>query len=251
MFTMLVVVGIVGMVIVLALFVFGHKTNVAGDVSTSLSAQVNKFGKWFKNTDPLAVFQQEVDAGTQKISKAKQFLGSAASEVRSSTRLVHEAEEEITRLNNRIDAVEKANDPNNTADGYYEQLDNANTRLKNAQEKLSRDKTRFDTFSAQVVQGQRDVVSAREKARELGLQLVQSQREKEMNEFAHSFDPHSFVGNNKLTEAEDALKRQIDENRGASDADSALLGQRNSELKDADLERQARIQKLKEERKNK
>jgi hypothetical protein len=236
-----------GALIVIAIIALLNR-RALGNIWTGLSAQVGKAGRWAKNKDPLAVFQEEVDRGTEKIAQGRQFLGKAGGEVRSSTRAVQEAEEEVQRLNARIDTAEAAGDPNKTADGYYEQLDTAKTALTVAQSKLLRDKLRFEQFSAQVVQGQKDVEGARRKARDLGLQLEQSEREKEMNEFARSFDPHSFTVNNKLREAEDALKHQIDENRGTSDADEALSGQRAAELKDEDLARKARIEKLKQER---
>ncbi len=215
-----------------------------GNIFTGASAQAGKLGRWAKNVDPLAVYQEEVDRGTEKIAQGRQFLAKAAGEVRSSTRRVHDLETEVAQLNYKIDTAQSAGDPNKTVEGYALDLGDADTKLAKEQAKLKHDTERFNNFSAQVLEGQNQVEEARKKSRELGLELEQSSREKEMNEFARGFDPNGFVGGNKLKEAEEALQRQIDENRGSADADNALNQRVVRENADKQLDRAARAKAI-------
>ena len=208
------------------------------------SVQAGKVGRWAKSQDPLAVYQERIDEGTEKIAKGRQFLASAAGEVRTSTRKVQELEQEVAQLNNRIDTAERNGDPNNTMEGYALDLADADERLAKARAKLERDTARFNSFSAAINEGKEQVEQARKEARELGMQLEQSQREKEMNEFAASFSPNNVFGDNSLAEARDALQRQIDENQGAGDADAALNQRAAREAKDRELDRKAKAQAI-------
>lgn len=235
------------------------------------SVQVGKVGRWASSKDPLAVYQERIDEGTEKIGKAKGFLGQAGGEVRSARRAVTEATQEVTRLNSRIDTAEAAGDPNHTVESYALQLADAEEKLGHAPEgttlkpdgtfegqavnpsdqgagaigRLYRAVVRFDGFSASVLEGQTQVEEARKEARELGMELEQSQREKEMNQFANSFNPNGFMGDEGgLKDARDKLKQQIDDNRGSGDADAALNVSRTNEAKDRELDRKARAAEI-------
>jgi hypothetical protein len=236
------------------------------------SVQVGKVGRWASNKDPLAVYQERIDEGTEKIGAAKGFLGQAGGEVRAAKRDVADRTSEVTKLNNRIDVAEKAGDPNNTLEGYALELADAEERLGHAPEgttlkpdgtfdgkpvnpsdngagaigRLYRAMVRFDNFSAAVLEGQTQVEEARKEARELGMELEQSQREKEMNAFASSFNPDGFMGgdDNGLKAAREKLKQQIDDNRGATDADAALNVNATNRAKDRDLDRKARAEAI-------
>lgn len=208
------------------------------------AGQLSNLGRWFKDRDPLTVMKNRSESGTQMIANARLNLGKAGGEVRSSNRAVAAAQEEVDRLNNRIQTAKDAGDPNNTLTGYALQLADAEDKLQKAKDKLSRDQARFDNFSTQVEEGRRLVEEARKEARELGLELEQSEQEKEMNEFANQFDPTSFAADDSYNEAREAVKRKIDQNRGMADADAAINKQRANEAKDRDLERQAKAKEI-------
>jgi hypothetical protein len=239
------------------------------------SVQVGKIGRWASEKDPLAVYQERIDEGTEKIAKGRQFLGQAGGEVRSAKRSVTELQTEAVRLNNRIDTAEKAGDPNHTLEGYALELADVEEKLGHGPQggwnfdgkeckfvqtqesqwstedqgtgalgRLFRAQLRFDNFSAQILQGQEQIETARKEARDLGMELQQSQHEKEMNEFANSFDPSSFGSDDTLKAARDKLKQQIDDNRGSGDANAALNVKASSRAKDAQLERSARAQEI-------
>lgn len=215
-------------------------TTAGRRILSAVGVQWGKAGRWAKKQDPLAVYQQRVDEGTEKIAKARASLGQFAGEVRSSTRAAQDAQAEVTRLTNRIETAMAAGDPNKTAEGYALQLADAEKKLAKANEKLGRDTDRFNNASSSIEEGKRQVEQARQECRELGMELEHSKREREMNEFAAGFDPNSFMGDNSLADAREQLQKQIDENRGMGDADAALNKQRAAEAKDRELERQAR-----------
>ena len=93
------------------------------------SVQAGKVGRWASEKDPLAVFQERIDEGTEKIAKGRQFLGQAGGEVRSAKRAVVELLTEEVRLNSRIDTAEKAGDPNHTLEGYALELADVEEKL--------------------------------------------------------------------------------------------------------------------------
>lgn len=239
--------GVLVVLALVALFNFRALKRLFG----AASVQVGKVGRWAKSQDPLAVYQERIDEGTEKIAKGRQFLASAAGEVRGSTRKVQELEQEVAQLNHRIDLAEAAGDPNNTMEGYALDLADAEDRLTKARAKLERDTARFNSFSTAINEGKEQVEQARKEARELGMQLEQSQREKEMNEFAASFSPNNVFGDNSLAEAREALQRQIDENQGAGDADAALNQKAAREAADRQLDRKAKAQAILAARKSK
>lgn len=239
MYTILLAVG--GVLALLAVCTSGGRRAI-GRFVTAISAQFGNMGRWAKNVDPLAVYKDAIDAGEESMARAKTFLATIAGDKRNAESEVENAIREVARLNNKLDLAQNAGDPNNTVEGYALDLADAETRQENAKAELARVQGRFDEYTLQFNTAKAQIEQARKEAKELGTELQRSEREKEMDAFAQSFN--AGAGLDDLSQARDALKRKINENRGSVDANKALNQQAVREAKDADLERKAKAQEI-------
>ena len=117
--------------------------------------------------------------------------------------------------------------------------------LSSNQEQLDRAREMYNNFVKQVNINQNKVLDARREAKELGLELEKSEREKELTTFARDFNASNsldFGGN--LAEAREAVKQKIDQNRSAGDVALDLSRQGVAEAADEELERNQRAEDI-------
>lgn len=202
-------------------------------------AQVGELGRAVKNADPVANFKQAIDDGLDTIDRSKKSLETVAAQVRSLNRQIDEGTKEKTRLENRIRAALANGDPNKTAGEYAIQLESVETNLQSNEAQLARTKQLYDGFAKTIESNQKKVADARREIADLGIQLDQSEREKELTRFAAEFDKGVDVGAG-LADARSAIQAKIDANRAAGDVVLSTSTQRQAELADEELERQQR-----------
>lgn len=231
--TILVVVGLA----VLVLAVLNRRA--LSNMLFAARAQVGELGRAVKNADPVANFKQAIDDGLDTIDRSKKSLETVATQVRSLNRQVEEGTKEKTRLENRIRAALANGDPNKTAAEYAIQLESVERNLKSNEDQLARTKQLYDGFAKTIESNQKKVADARREIADLGVQLEQSEREKELTRFAAEFDKGVDVGNG-LADARSAIQARIDANRAAGDVAMSTSTQRQAELADEELERQQR-----------
>jgi len=210
---------------------------------SALRAQVGEVGRAAKNADPLAMYRQVIDDGLDNIQKAKVSLETVRTQVRSLQRQVDDGTTEKTRLENRIKAALANGDPNNTASEYAIQLESVERNLETNVEQLERTKGMYDSFTKTIELNQRKVTEARKEVQDLGVQLEQSEREKELVRFNAEFEKGVDVSGT-LSEAREAVLRKIDANRAAGDVAADTSKQKAAELADEELERKQRAEDI-------
>ena len=113
--------------------------------------------------------------------------------------------------------------------------------MKSNQDQLGRSEEMYKNFVKQVETNQTKVSDARREARDLGLELEQSEREKELTTFARDFAKTNSVDlGGGLAEAREAVRQRIDQNRAAGDVALDLSRQGVAEASDDELERNQR-----------
>lgn len=237
MSTILVIVGI-AFVVLLSL-----NRKALGNMLFAARAQVGELGRAVKNVDPVANFKQVIDDGLNVISRSKKSLETVATQIRSLNRQIDEGTKEKTRLENRIRAALSNGDPNNTAAEYAIQLDSVERNLKANQEQKDRNQQLYDGFAKTIEDNQRLVAEARKEIVQLGVQLEQSERDKELTQFTTEFDKNVDVGAG-LADARAAIQAKIDANRAVGDVAISTSTQRQAELADDNLEREQRAEAI-------
>jgi phage shock protein A len=212
------------------------------DFFTAIRAQFGKAGTKAKNADPMAVWQQELNDASEQIAQHQTGLREAAGDVRRYRREVETGQQEKIRLENLIGIAQANNDPNGTAAGYALELADVEDRLEKDQEKLIKAQKAFDDETSNLALFKKQIDNAKQRAREKGRELAQSERSKKLSEFAANFDPNSFLNN--ISEAEDEVDRQIDDNLGAGDVDRAMNSEKFKRLKDEELVRQQKAKDI-------
>jgi phage shock protein A len=231
--TILVIVGIAFVALLLL------NRRALGNMLFAARAQVGELGRAVKNADPVANFKQAIDDGLDTIDRSKKSLETVATQLRSLNRQLDEGTTEKTRLENRIRAALSNGDPNKTAADYALQLEAVERNLKANQEQKARTQQLYDGFAKTIESNQKKVAEARREIADLGIQLEQSEREKELTRFAAEFDKGVDVGAG-LADARAAIQAKIDANRAAGDVALSTSTQRQAELADDELERQQR-----------
>lgn len=228
-----VVIALLVLVIALTIINSGAMAKIFG----ASRAQVGKLGRMAEEADPLALLNQAVEDGVSSIQTSKKGLENYRALILSVQRQVESGEKEHARLESRIQAALGCGDPNQTAQESAMVLADVERHLAANREQLARHMEIYENFARQVELGQAKVAEARLKAAQLGFELEQSKREKEMAKFASdfSFDPHGF--HSDLAHAEELIHRKIDANRAVGEVAADMSKQT---LIDADAEEVAR-----------
>lgn len=215
------------------------------NIYSGASAQVGELGRWVKNADPLAIYKEAVDNGLENIEKSRKTLESIQGQVRSLKRQVQEGEQEQKRLTNRIEIALSKGDPNQTVKEYALQLESVERNLESNKSQLTRSEEMYNNFVKQIESNQKKVLDARREAKDLGLQLEESEREKELKTFATNFAKSSaFEFSDSLAEAKESIRQKIDQNRAVGDVALDLSRQGVAEASDEELERDQRAEDI-------
>jgi phage shock protein A len=202
-------------------------------------AQVGKLGGFAERADPLALINQAVEDGVEKIQLAKKGLEAAKMQVLKSQRRSNDLTAEKARLESRIETLIREGQEGRATE-YALQLADAEKKLEDETKHLQAYTTNYDAFARQVQVGQKKVEDARHQAQDLGVELQQSKSEAEMAAFVESCNFSSSGLDDGLSHAQQLVQDQIDKNRAkgivAQDMNKAAMAQ----IEDEELERKAK-----------
>lgn len=231
------IVGILALaVVVLAIL----NRRALGRMIGAASAQVGEWGRAAQNADPMAIYRERIDDAVENGQAAQKSLESCKTLVNEVQGQVDSGLKEKARLETRIKTALANGDPNNTARGYAEQLAHVEEQLGKNQQQLAKHKTNYDNFLKKVRHYGRKVKELRQEAHELGIELEQSEREKEMNKDLQALQDLDTSFGGDLAQARAAVKQKIAANRAVGDVAADLSQQGLAEAADEDLERQAK-----------
>ena len=178
------------------------------------TGEANRAGAGAKDFAPSGELGAFVRFGAEQIGHAKDCLEAENALVRQTQRRVDQLTEEQSRLEDRIKTALSNGDPNHTANENALSLAQVRLQLASNQEQLAAHQQNYAKFAKQVKLGQQKVADARQQATNLGVELEESKREAELNQFAQSFDQNGVTGG--ISEATAKIRDQIDENRAKS-----------------------------------
>ena len=129
-----------------------------------------------------------IEKGLEDIAKAKADLEAEKELVINSQRRVDQNAAEETRLANRIKAALGNGDPQGTAKEFALSLAHVREQLASNAAQLATHKANYEAFAKSVEAGQRRVLEAKRKAKDLGLELKVSEREAKLAGLAEEFN---------------------------------------------------------------
>ena len=189
-------------------------------------AEPGKAGRGAAHADPQAQLDQLLDKSLDEIAKAKTDLEAEKELVISCQRRVDQNTAEETRLTNRIKTALSSGDPQGTSKEYALSLAHVREQLASNTEQLAKHKANYEAFAKKVEIGQRQVLEAKQKAKELGVELKESEREAHLSRFAENFhagDCHRSVWRRHVQAAGED-RRQQSQGRGGQRHESTVAG---------------------------
>jgi phage shock protein A len=205
-------------------------------------SELGKGGRSAAHAGPEAQLDQLVVKGLEEIAKAKTDLEAEKELVISSQRRVDQNTAEETRLTNRIKAALSNGDPQGSSREYALSLAHVREQLASNQEQLAKHKANYEAYSRKVAIGQQQVLAAKQKAKEVGVELKESQREAELSEFADTFnvgDATSPVG-----DAISKMQERIYANKARTEVADEMKKHSLDEAKDNESEQQAKAEAI-------
>lgn len=200
-------------------------------------AQADRAGNSVLNADPLGILKTQIANSAEKGKQANAVVEAAAKQLVSLENQIADDLKEQQRLTNRIESVLTKGDPNGSAGKYAADLARVEENLKANQDQKALAQKSYDENLSLVERFEREIAEARKDAAALGMQLQQSEAEKNLHQMSAALHDKLNVGD--LAEARARVKDQIVANRGASRAARDLNRIGLEEEEDLDLERSA------------
>lgn len=232
------VVIVVGVVLVL-LGIFSPPVRrffgAAGDLA---GAKADRAAEKLAQTDPVGVLKSKIADAVEQGRNNQKVVELAGQQLVSLQGQIENDVKEKTRLENRIKGVLAGGDPNKTAQKYATDLARVEEALATNQGQLASAQEQYDTALKLVERYEREIADTRKDADRLGLQLQQSESEKQLYQMTAALKDQCNVGG-ELAEARRRVKEAVDANKGAAMAARDLSRQTLAEEADDDLERKA------------
>lgn len=173
----------------------------------------------------------------EDVAKAKADLEAEKELVISSQRRVDENTAEETRLTNRIKTALSDGDPQGTAKEYALSLAQVREQLASNTAQLARHKANYEAFAKKVEAAERQVLEAKRNAKELGLELQESEREAKLSGLAENInvDAAGPIGD-AMSKMQDRIFTAKAKTAVANDLNQESL----AKAKDDESERQAK-----------
>jgi phage shock protein A len=206
------------------------------DLLSAGRAQVGKLGQAAKNADPKAMLEQQV-------RDANDALNSSVSDLEESKGMVTELDLQVQanqREVNTLDARVKASlsvdpdDKSGKAGEYVQKLTVAKGVLTTNQEQLKKVQAIYANNLAKFRLAQGKVKAAGERAKQLGVELKQSETNAKIAKVAAKFNVNVEGLDDSVAEAEAAMRSQIARNNavGEVQTDLGLDGVKEAEEED-------------------
>ncbi len=174
-------------------------------------AGLDKAGRQPVDAGPQAQLDQALTKGLEAIAKAKADLEAEKELVVSSQRRVDQNTAEATRLANRIKAALGDGDPHGSSKEYALSLAHVREQLASNTEQLAKHKANYEAFAQKVQIAQRQVQEAKQKAKDLGIALQESEHEARLANFAEEFSVGEIGG--QMGDAMSQLQERIYTNK--------------------------------------
>jgi phage shock protein A len=200
-------------------------------------AQADKSAEAVLNADPLGVLKTQIANAAENGKQANTVVEAAAKQLVSLENQIADDLKEQQRLTTRIQSVLAKGDPNGNAPKYAADLARVEEHLKVNQEQKVLAQEQYDDNLKLVERFEREIQEARKDASDLGLQLQQSEAEKNLHRMSAALKDKLSVGD--LAEARQRVKDQINANRGSAKASRDLNRVGLAEEEDEELERSA------------
>lgn len=200
-------------------------------------AQADKGAEAVLNADPLGVLKTQIANAAENGKQANTVVEAAAKQLVSLENQIADDLKEQQRLTTRIESVLAKGDPNKNAPKYAADLARVEEHLKVNQEQKALAQQQYDDNLKLVERFEREIQEARKDAADLGLQLQQSEAEKNLHQMSAALKDKLSVGD--LAAARQRVKDQINSNRGSAKAARDLNRVGLAEEEDEELERSA------------
>lgn len=198
-------------------------------------AQADKGAEAILNADPLGVLKTQISNAAENGKQANSVVEAAAKQLISLENQIADGLKEQQRLTNRIESVLAKGDPNKNAPKYAADLARVEENLGINQEQKELAQQQYDDNLKLVERFEREIQEARKDATDLGLQLQQSEAEKNLHQMSASLKNKLNVGD--LAAARQRVKEQINSNKGSAKAARDLNRVGLAEEEDEELER--------------
>jgi phage shock protein A len=201
-------------------------------------AEPGKAGRGAAHADPQAQLDQLLDKSLDEIAKAKTDLEAEKELVISCQRRVDQNTAEETRLTNRIKTALSSGDPQGSSKEYALSLAHVREQLASNTEQLTKHKANYEAFAKKVEIGQRQVLEAKQKAKDLGVELKESEREAHLSQFAEDF--HAGAASGQFGDAMSKLQERIYANKAKAEVANDMNRQSLVEAETGEAEQQAK-----------
>ena len=228
----------IGVVVVILVLVAVFNGRAFSRIFSAGQAQVDKFGRAVSNADPLAEYQKKIDDEMQNMQKYKNSLAKVGENLRGLNRQIDNDTARETQLVERI-KLAKGQNNDAAAREYALQLDHVEQSLEANKKQKENTQHIYDGIMKQINAGQQAILDARQEAKQMGVQLEQSQAEKEMSQFTSEL---AGMGTHLdgLNDLKSKVQAKIDQNRAAVDVVAQTSGAANMEIDMQEAERNAR-----------
>lgn len=199
-------------------------------------AKADEASEALLNADPLGVYKTQIANAVEQGKNANKVVETAGQQLVSLENQIADDLKEQARLTARIKACVAKGDPNKTAAGYAADLARVEAHLKINQDQKVVAQQQYDDSLKLVERYEREINIARKDAQDMGLQLAQSEAEKNLYQMTAALKDKLNLGD--LAQAKKRVQDQINANRGSTMAARDLSRQGLAEESDEELERQ-------------
>jgi hypothetical protein len=199
-------------------------------------AKADEASEAILNADPLGVYKTAINNAVENGKNANKVVETAGKQLVSLNNQIADDLKEQQRLNNRIKSVLAKGDPNKTAAGYAADLARVEANLETNQAQKLVAQQQYDENLKLVERYEREINNARKDAEQMGMQLAQSEAEKDLYQMTAALKDKLNLG--ELAQAKQRVQNQINANRGSTMAARDLSRQGLAEESDEELERQ-------------
>lgn len=201
----------------------------------SASAQVGKGGRAAWSSDPVAIYQNQVDQAAEEINEATRGLEQYQGLVASLERQVETGDKESARLTARMKSC--------LENGQEDRAVELGTQLSRIQKDLETNRSQLEQYREAYQNNLRKIKLARQRIADaqshsvkLKAELKMSKAEAEVANLAQKITGHSAALDG-LAEVEREIQQQIDTNRAKSRVAADLSGEGIQELEALENER--------------
>lgn len=235
-----VIVGVVVCVCLLTLTRPGRRMLKA--IGLNLSATSDRIAESIENNDPLGVYKSQIANAAESGRTAAKVVEMAAKQLISLESQIAEGLKDQQRLTNRIKAVMQNGDPNKSASKYAAELARVESNLKVNQEQKDIAQAQYDENLKLVERYENQISDARKDAEQLGMQLAQSETEKNLIQTSAAIKDQLNLGD--LAVARRKVQDQINSNRGAAKATRDMNAVDSIAEEDAELEKSMAVSEI-------